>query len=85
MLTETKNPELMPRKEKRSIHVSFLWVPHPLSPPDQVRGALLMPALGSLGKVYEMREPTQPVMPGVHFREGKSKFNDFAKLNLLEC
>ena len=44
-----------------------------------------MPALGSLGKVYEMREPTQPVMPGVHFREGKSKFNDFAKLNLLEC
>ena len=44
-----------------------------------------MPALGSLGKVYEMREPTQPVMPGVHCREGKSKFNDFAKLNFLEC
>ena len=60
-------------------------IPPPPSPPDQVRGALLMPALGSLGKVYEMHEPTQPVQLGVHFREGKSKFNDFAKLNFLEC
>ena len=63
----------------------FYGFPIPPLSPDQVRGALLMPALGSLGKVYEMREPTQPVMPGVHFREGKSKFNDFAKLNFLEC
>ena len=43
-----------------------------------------MPALGSLGKVYEMREPTQPVMPGVHFRGRKSKFNDFAKFRVLK-
>ena len=63
----------------------FYGFPIPPPPPDQVRGALLMPAVGSLGKVYEMREPTQPVQPGVHFREEKSKFNDFAKLNFLEC
>lgn len=44
----------------------FYGFPIPPPPPDQVRGALLMPAVGSLGKVYEMREPTQPVQPGVH-------------------